>query len=100
VVGHFGGSGQLANRPSEGWGYIDDEYNEARVAYFATDLTYTHSNGTTYTYDAGTASWWWLRSPGYSSYLAANVGNGGGVHGGGLGVDNVLGVRPALWTNL
>jgi hypothetical protein len=102
VVRYFGDSGQLANRPSEDSWYIDDEYNEARIAYAATDLTYTYSNGETYTIEAGTASWWWLRSPGSSSRDAAVVNRGGSlvVVDGYYVVYDYGGIRPALWLNL
>jgi hypothetical protein len=104
VVRYFGDSGQLGNRPSENTWYIDDKYNEARVAYAATDLTYTYAygGGTTYTYEAGTASWWWrLRSPGFDGYGAAGVRDDGNINvGGGYVSDGNGGVRPALWLNL
>jgi len=49
----------------------------------------------------GTASWWWLRSPGYYSYTAARVSVVGYVTVYGLGVFTVDGgVRPALWINV
>jgi hypothetical protein len=71
VVRYFGDSGQLANGPSENRNAIDDQYNEARIAY-----------------DFG--GWWWLRSPG-----------GGDIGVSGTRVDDDYhGVRPALWINL
>lgn len=43
-------------------------------------------------------SWWWLRSPGYSSYDAAFVGDDGYIYEFGDGVvDTSVLVRPALW---
>ena len=49
----------------------------------------------------GSACYWWLRSPGYFGYDAANVGDGGLVDVGGDSVNrNSGGVRPALWLNL
>ena len=53
------------------------------------------------TYD-GTASWWWLRSPGSYGGDASGVLLDGRVHVLGLYVYNILGggVRPALWVNL
>jgi len=51
----------------------------------------------------GAASWWWLRSPGRDSYLAAYVhGDGGlGVYGYTILDSSAGGVlRPALWVNL
>jgi hypothetical protein len=49
----------------------------------------------------GEASWWWLRSPGFSSISAADVIDYGDVNVGGnfADIDNG-GVRPALWLNL
>ena len=86
VVRYFGDSGQLWNRPDGGWGWIADQYSDARVAYVAGEAW---------------ASWWWLRSPGNGSDTAALVGSDGGVDMNGNGVDNVYGgVRPALWLNL
>ena len=47
------------------------------------------------------AAWWWLRSPGYSSYYAAGVRSRGWVDGNGYSVDDDDdGVRPALYLNL
>ena len=41
--------------------------------------------------------WWWLRSPGYNSYDAADVSSVGSVSDGGNDVSNdYLAVRPAL----
>ncbi|MCL2336048.1 MAG: DUF6273 domain-containing protein, partial [Firmicutes bacterium] len=58
-------------------------YDEARVA---------HLNGK--------AVFWWLRSPGLSSYLAAFVSTGGLVSGNGYLVSWSEGsVRPAFWLN-
>ena len=45
--------------------------------------------------------WWWLRSPGYSSYGAAIVDDDGSVLGNGYLVDDFSGgVRPVFWLNL
>jgi len=47
------------------------------------------------------ASWWWLRSPGFSSSYAAFVLYDGNVHVYGISVNfDYGGVRPALWLNL
>jgi len=48
----------------------------------------------------GEVSWWWLRSPGIGSSIAAYVGSGGGIFIFGYGVDDNYGVRPALWLSL
>ena len=58
--------------------------DEARVAYLN-----------------GKAVWWWLRSPGIHSSIAADVHYGGSVNDGGSGVSQSGGaVRPAFWLNL
>jgi hypothetical protein len=63
---------------------------------------YFHNNNDRIAMDAtGGAGWWWLRSPGGDSSLAAFVYDfGGRVCGSGDFVDNVSGVRPALWVQL
>ena len=87
VVQYFGDSGQLANRP-KGALWITDEYSEARIARDA----------------AGSASWWWLRSPGNHRSTAARVSNRGYLFMIGYSVYSSWGigngVRPALWLNL
>jgi hypothetical protein len=51
--------------------------------------------------DRALGSWWWLRSPGYTSRYAASVYYGGLVDVNGDIVDyGGGGVRPALWLNL
>jgi len=81
VVRYFGDSGQFA----QGKGFITDEYNQARIAKD----------------DQGSASWWWLRSPGHNSRRAAAVLVDGSVIVSGLRVGSAAGVvRPALWLNL
>jgi hypothetical protein len=102
VVKYFGDSGMVAagadesNRdmdleyPNHGiydWG-IHDRYSDARIARD----------------EEGSASWWWLRSPGGHSYNAAHVNVDGILYL--LGHDVKLnthfggGLRPALWLNL
>lgn len=52
------------------------------------------------TYTGDGKGWWWLRSPGRNSYIAAVVYDGG-IIGDGSRVDNRSGsVRPVLWLNL
>ena len=88
VVQYFGNSGQLQNRPSQRLFWISDYYNNVRIARDA----------------AGSATWWWLRSPGDLPYSAAGVTFDGSLSmygnivfwSGGVGG----GVRPALWLNL
>jgi hypothetical protein len=48
----------------------------------------------------GETVWWWLRSPGYGSNIAANVYSDGYVHGGGNVGWSEGAVRPAFWLNL
>ena len=100
VVRYFGDSGQLRNQNhanNESWGF-NDEYSGVRVASCLDSCTYND-----YHYDAGygTASWWWLRSPGFYSNLAAFVISDGFLYV--YGIDVYVGsggVRPALWLNL
>ena len=81
VVRYFGDSGQL----QEGHEWIRDVFNDARKAV---DLD-------------GLASWWWLRSPGYLSNRASNVGRTGFIYVNGSTVTWAAGgIRPALWLNL
>ena len=97
VVKYFGDSDDLKNR--KGWdqevtglvlkdrkGYwINDQYNNARITK---DIS-------------GTASWWWLRSPGRGNGYAAGVYHDGSLIVGGCFVYNHTGgVRPALYLNL
>ena len=65
--------------------YVDDENSKNRVADYGNEG----------------ASWWWLRSPGTYSNLAAIVRIGGYVFVlGGNVFRGSGGVRPALWLNL
>ena len=86
ILQYFGDSGRLNNRQGqEGW--FSDQYSQSRIAYNK----------------AGTASWWWLRSPGIRTYSAAGVRNDGDVDVNGCLVYHHSvggGVRPALWLNL
>ena len=83
VVQYFGDSGQLDNRPPGVW-YIDDQFNSNRIATFN-----------------GSASWWWLRSPGYDTRTASSVYDDGNLYMDGNNVYSLSnGVRPALWLNL
>ena len=65
--------------------------NKDRRAYFRGDTQIEDK----------TASWWWLRSPGYTTSNAAVVSTVGHVDIIGIRVDySAGGVRPALWLNL
>ncbi|MCL2054432.1 MAG: DUF6273 domain-containing protein [Oscillospiraceae bacterium] len=97
LVKYFGDSGDLEN--GKGWKYesgknvlaygndrryIHDQYDKSRVSKYGNKV-----------------SWWWLRSPGYSSDYAAFVYDDGFVRIIGYGVDiDSGGVRPALWLDL
>jgi len=83
VVKYFGDRGQLKNKNPNNKYWIDDQYNSARVAKFN-----------------GNAVWWWLRSPGGYTDLAAYVNDDGYVLIVGDLVQAGGGVRPALWLNL
>ena len=51
--------------------------------------------------DGKATCWWWLRSPGYSSYIAAGINDVGSVHDYGNYVNYVCdAVRPALWIEI
>ena len=77
VVKYFGDSGKRGY-------WINDQYNSIRIA----------------TYN-GSASCWWLRSPGYYTNYACYVSDDGYIGLSGNNVNNTSGgVRPALWLNL
>ena len=58
-------------------------------------------NNGAWTWDDNGACFWWLRSPGDYSYVAAYVDSDGNVYSGGSFVDDSdSAVRPALWINL
>ncbi|MDR0490345.1 MAG: DUF6273 domain-containing protein [Oscillospiraceae bacterium] len=121
VVRYFGDSGALAN-----WNGKDDSIRDEYGDYRQAELNMTdeqqknaanrmiasifsmNSNGVRETYEEamehferrnGAVYWWWLRSPGARSDLAAHV------HGGLSGVNifgdligyETYGVRPAMW---
>ena len=90
-----------------GYGFVKDydTYDEARRSRCS---TYAYAMGTWRRYDTDAEYtkyneniWWWLRSPGDSSWLAAGVDKNGWVNRDGADVDNCRdGVRPALHLNL
>ncbi|MDR0966535.1 MAG: DUF6273 domain-containing protein [Myxococcales bacterium] len=83
MVKYFGDSGQLASGPGT-IPWIDDTYNSERIAKYN-----------------GSATLWWLRSPGFINYSAAFVSADGIVYVSGSNIfDDYRGVRPALWLNL
>jgi len=84
VLKYFGDSGQLKINNPDSMYFINDRYNEKRMAKFNGDWT-----------------WWWLRSPGNAKYGAAYVGVDGYIYPNGNGVfDTSSGVRPALWLKI
>jgi hypothetical protein len=97
VVRYFGDSGQLARRPGPGAWWIEDQYNEVRIAYHAGQVF----DGWEIT--SGDPSRWWLRSLAHSDSGPAGVDGRGYIRTYGFGVnafDGFGGVRPALWLNL
>ena len=81
VVNFFGDSGQLLKRNSRNEYWIDDKYNEERIAIFE-----------------AAPCMWWLRSPGYDSEGTVIVDEYGNLYMGGYRVnDDNCGVRPAIW---
>jgi|GEM_PF-1214091 len=84
TVKYFGDSGQLKNKNLESKYWIDDKYNNDRIAKYENEEL-----------------WWWFRSLGHYSYLAASVERNGSLDmRGGTVDDGEVGVRPALWLNL
>jgi hypothetical protein len=65
-------------------------------------MKYFKNNRDRIAYDnKGKRVYWWLRSPGYTSYHAAIVSYIGTVVVGGTFVDNTsVGVRPAMWVKI
>ena len=87
VTRYFGDIGKLTGAKHRGY-WLSDEYNEKRIAYRSISCKLR-------------SLYWWLRSPGNYSILAASVWNDGYVDVTGDSVDdNNGGVRPALWLNL
>ena len=115
VIEYFGDSGQL-NNPShpgnEGWGF-HDRYSDDRIAAHPGELIPIAA--VYYVIEENQPWYWWLRSPGNSSFHATLVRDDGFVSISGVAIDvgvNVTsgegetlqslghvgaGVRPALW---
>lgn len=73
------------------------ENSETRVA---TNTAYV-ANANSYMSSAGSAEWWWLRSPGtFSNNAAYVITNGWGLINGDTVYDVLSAVRPALHINL
>jgi len=81
---YFGDSGDYKNKRGVGKYYFSNAHDSDRQAKFGKEVC-----------------WWWLRSPGDLSDLAAYVDDDGYVYviGGSVGIDSG-GVRPAFWLNL
>jgi hypothetical protein len=80
---YFGDSGKLAAGNIDGTWVIDDDYNDARTAYYNNQV-----------------DWWWLRSPGEDGYSVAYVNYDGGIDVYGSSKVDEGGVRPAFWLSL
>jgi hypothetical protein len=64
-------------------------------------LRSSHKNNKYQTSNGNGTGWWWLRSPGFYSIIAAHVITDGDVYEFGSRVNNSsVSVRPALWLNL
>ena len=85
--------------------YLDVTYDNSNnlksrvspTAYAKAQGAYTSNSYKTD--DGNIAGWWWLRSPGFLQYSAADVRSGGSLRN--CSVDDDHGcVRPAFWINL
>ncbi|MCL2604642.1 MAG: DUF6273 domain-containing protein [Defluviitaleaceae bacterium] len=92
---YFGDSGDYANKRRkkyDGGKWVSDEKGWILSNGFDNDRAAEHN---------GLASFWWLRSPGYSEYTIAYVSTTGNIP---LNGDRVCigrgGVRPAMWVKL
>lgn len=83
VVRYYGDSGQLENGNPDSEYFIDDEYNEGRIAY-----------------NEGVAEWWFLRSPGGEAGRAADMSDVGTIILYGDCTNAGHGTRPALWVSM
>ena len=83
VVKYFGDSGQLENGNPDSEYFIDDEYNEGRIAY-----------------NEGVAEWWFLRSPGGEAGRAADMSDVGTIILYGDCTNAGHGTRPALCVSM
>ena len=98
VVKYFGDSGDLrARKDNRLRDYINDQYNEARMAKYGKTSDRL--------IPVGGGAWWWLRSPGGFDdddkfAFAAVVDSDGWLLINGAFVGDGGGVRPALWLNL
>jgi len=87
VVYYFGDSGQFRSvnwsTRLSGLGFLDDRYNDARIAAC---------------WQTGEPTWWWLRTPGENTALTAVVHSVGSINFDGYyAVTTDGGIRPAMW---
>ena len=76
----------------------DEARNCVPTEYAISNGAYTSDS---YTKDGKATCWWWLRSPGISQDLAADVNSGGVVYENGNFVDSDdIAVRPAMWITI
>ncbi len=77
-----------------------EEYLENRFERQAEPTGYTGFTGS-YVYGDSGKSDWWLRSSGFTPYMAACVHSNGSIgYSGNVVFDYEIGVRPSLWLNL
>lgn len=110
VVNYFGDGGALQNRPNLTLSDVGRQhyyYDYADHDWLASDpliwWIYDRFNNARRARYNGEFDWWWLRSPGYDSYCAANIYIYGFifVSGGFVTADwPYAGVRPAMWVSL
>jgi hypothetical protein len=94
VVKYFGDSGQLQNKPSSAIWFINDDFNEKRIAFHL-------DAGQNYIYNGkNLGAWWWLRSPGLESTGAALVREGIVFVDGYYVSQADGGLRPAFWVTV
>ena len=93
---YFGNSGDYVDKRRKE--YKDGKYIASSDGYW---LSNEHDSKRVTKEKNGRAWWWWLRSPGHFSSIAAIVYTDGRVGVSGFGVNFAYGgVRPALWLNL
>ena len=84
AVKYFGDRGQLANGHPDSECFIDDEFNEKRIA----------------TTEDGTVEWWFLRSAGGENGRAADMSDMGLLIVYGDCTNAGHGTRPAMWVSM
>ena len=97
VVQYFGDSGMLAIGATMN---ANDRHNDAIQGLGAWRIFDQYSNTRIARDTAGSASWWWLRSPGSSPRRAAYVFDSISIDGAMVFLDIGGGVRPALWLDM